>query len=99
MDRSLRSCTPAHAIDSTASPWTAPVPDARLGCAHVRAVTGSELLAHALRRLGVTDFFYLMGGPMLPAERACLDLGLRGIDVRHEQAAAMAAHAYARVRR
>jgi acetolactate synthase-1/2/3 large subunit len=62
-------------------------------------VTGSELLAHALRRVGVDDFFYLMGGPMLPAERACLDLGLRGVDVRHEQAAAMAAHAYARVRR
>jgi thiamine pyrophosphate-dependent acetolactate synthase large subunit-like protein len=62
-------------------------------------VTGSELLAHALKRQGVEDFFYLMGGPMLPAEKACLDLGIRGIDVRHEQAAAMAAHAYARVRR
>jgi thiamine pyrophosphate-dependent acetolactate synthase large subunit-like protein len=51
------------------------------------------MLAHALKRQGVKDFFYLMGGPMLPAESACLELGLRGIDVRHEQAAAMAAHA------
>ena len=35
---------------------------------------------------------------MLSVESAALALGLRGIDVRHEQAAAMAAHAYARLR-
>jgi len=40
--------------------------------------------------------FYLMGGPMLGAQQACIDEGMRGIDVRHEQAAAMMAHAYAR---
>lgn len=62
-------------------------------------MTGSELVGQALQRQGVTDLFYLMGGPMLPAERACLDLGIRGVDVRHEQAAAMMAHAYSRVRR
>lgn len=62
------------------------------------AVTGSQLVAQALARLNVDTFFFLMGAPMLQAEKACLDLGLRGIDVRHEQAAAMMAHAYARVR-
>ncbi len=62
------------------------------------AVTGSQLVAQALARLEVDTFFFLMGAPMLQAEKACLDLGLRGIDVRHEQAAAMMAHAYARVR-
>lgn len=62
------------------------------------AVTGAELVGQALKRLRVDTFFYIMGAPMLQAEKACLDLGLRGIDVRHEQAAAMMAHAYARLR-
>lgn len=62
-------------------------------------VTGSELLAQALLQQQVDTFFYLMGGPMLAAERKCLDSGIRGIDVRHEQAAAMMAHAYARLTR
>ena len=34
-----------------------------------------------------------MGGPMLDAESACIEEGIRSIDVRHEQAAAMMAHA------
>jgi thiamine pyrophosphate-dependent acetolactate synthase large subunit-like protein len=59
--------------------------------------TGSDLVAEALRRQGVEAFFYIMGAPMLSVEAAALKLGLRGIDVRHEQAAAMAAHAYARL--
>jgi acetolactate synthase-1/2/3 large subunit len=61
-------------------------------------VTGHQLVAKALERHGVDTFFFLMGAPMTPAEKACIDLGMRGIDVRHEQAAAMMAHAYARVR-
>jgi acetolactate synthase-1/2/3 large subunit len=62
------------------------------------AVTGGELVGQALKRLGVDTFFFLMGAPMLGAEKASIDLGIRGIDVRHEQAAAMMAHAYARLR-
>ena len=61
------------------------------------AVTGSDLVARALHRQGVDTFFYLMGAPMLSVESAALALGMRGIDVRHEQAAAMSAHAYARL--
>jgi acetolactate synthase-1/2/3 large subunit len=61
-------------------------------------LTGSDLVARALQRQGVDTFFYLMGAPMLSVEAAALALGLRGIDVRHEQAAAIAAHAYARLR-
>ncbi len=60
--------------------------------------TGSTLLAQALRQQGVDTMFFLMGGPMLAAESACIERGIRSIDVRHEQAAAMMAHAYARVR-
>jgi thiamine pyrophosphate-dependent acetolactate synthase large subunit-like protein len=58
---------------------------------------GSDIVAKAMKHEGVTDFFYIMGGPMLAVESACLKLGLRGIDVRHEQAAAMAGFAYARL--
>ena len=58
---------------------------------------GSEILAEALKRQGVDTFFFIMGGPMLLAESSCIDRGLRAVDVRHEQAAAMMAHAYARL--
>src|SRR5215467_15315264 len=60
-------------------------------------VTGNEILARALRGHGVDHVFFLMGGPMIDAENACLDAGVRMIDVRHEQAAAMMATAYSRV--
>src|SRR5467141_1743134 len=60
-------------------------------------VNGSQILARTLRRLRTDTFFYIMGGPMIAAESACIEEGLRAIDVRHEQAAAMMAHAYGRV--
>ena len=62
-------------------------------------ITGSEVLAQALRSQGVDTLFYLMGGPMLETEAACIKLGIRAIDTRHEQAAALAAHAWTRVTR
>jgi thiamine pyrophosphate-dependent acetolactate synthase large subunit-like protein len=62
-------------------------------------ITGSEVLAQALRSQGVDTMFYLMGGPMLETEAACIKLGIRAIDHRHEQAASFAAHAYTRVLR
>lgn len=60
-------------------------------------MTGAQLAAKALAREGVDTFFFLMGAPMSSAESACLEEGMRGIDVRHEQAAAMMAHAYSRI--
>src|SRR5215218_8832399 len=60
-------------------------------------VIGSQILARALRQLDIDTMFYLMGGPMLAAESACIEEGIRSIDVRHEQAAAMMAHAYGRI--
>lgn len=60
-------------------------------------MTGNEILARALREHGVEHVFFLMGGPMIDAENACLDAGVSMIDVRHEQAAAMMATAYSRV--
>ena len=62
-------------------------------------VIGSELLAQALKSQGVDTMFYVMGGPMLETEATCIKLGIRAIDTRHEQAAALAAHAWGRVMR
>lgn len=59
-------------------------------------VTGSQLVAEQLRREGVDTIFYIMGGPIIDLAGAAQAEGIRTIDVRHEQAAAMAAHAYAR---
>lgn len=60
-------------------------------------MTGNEILARALREHGVDHVFFLMGGPMIDAENACQESGIRMVDVRHEQAAAMMANAYSRV--
>jgi thiamine pyrophosphate-dependent acetolactate synthase large subunit-like protein len=60
-------------------------------------ITGSEVLAKALRTQGVDTMFYIMGGPMLETEAACIQLGIRCIDTRHEQAAALSAHAWTRI--
>ena len=62
------------------------------------AMNGSQIVAEALKRQGAEAFFYIMGAPMMAVENHAMKIGLRGIDVRHEQAAAMAAHAYARLK-
>ena len=59
-------------------------------------VTGSQLVARQLKQEGVDTLFYIMGGPIIDVAGAAQAEGIRTIDVRHEQAAAMAAHAYAR---
>ena len=61
-------------------------------------ITGNEILAKALKNEGTKDLFYIMGGPMQHAETACKNEGIRMIDVRHEQAAALSAQAYARLK-
>ena len=62
-------------------------------------MTGNEILARALKEHGVDVIFFLMGGPMIDCENACSQREIRMIDVRHEQAAAMMANAYSRLRR
>ncbi|MGH7933730.1 MAG: thiamine pyrophosphate-binding protein, partial [Candidatus Binataceae bacterium] len=58
---------------------------------------GEEIIARCFKKEGVDTIFFMMGGPTGGTAGACLNLGMRGIYVRHEQAAAMMAHAYARV--
>ena len=60
-------------------------------------VDGSFLLARTLKEEGVEHLFYLMGGPNYEIINHSEDLGIKAIDFRHEQAASMAAHGYARV--
>jgi thiamine pyrophosphate-dependent acetolactate synthase large subunit-like protein len=59
---------------------------------------GYTLLGPALARQGVDTAFFIMGGPINDGVKAMMAEGIRAIDVRHEQAAAMMAQAYARVR-
>jgi thiamine pyrophosphate-dependent acetolactate synthase large subunit-like protein len=60
-------------------------------------VRGEQIIARCLSNEKVDTIFFMMGGPTSGTAGACLDLGMKGIYVRHEQAAAMMAHAYARV--
>jgi acetolactate synthase-1/2/3 large subunit len=62
-------------------------------------VTGGELVAQILLRAGVRHLFTLCGGHILPIYDACLKHDIAVIDTRHEQAAAHAADAYARLTR
>jgi len=62
-------------------------------------MTGNEILARCLKNHRVEVIFFLMGGPMIDCENACLGHEIRMIDARHEQAAAMMAIAYSRLRR
>jgi acetolactate synthase-1/2/3 large subunit len=59
-------------------------------------ITGNELVGEALKRIGVSNIFFIMGGPINDTLTACIKRGIRPIDVRHEQAAAFAAQSYAR---
>lgn len=61
-------------------------------------LTGSEIIAKCLKKEGIEQVFYIMGGPMLLTEATCIKEGIRMIDVRHEQAAAFMAQAYSRLR-
>ncbi len=62
-------------------------------------LSGGELVARVLAQAGVGHIFTLCGGHVLPIYDGCVNEGLRVIDVRHEQAAAHAADAYARLTR
>ena len=62
-------------------------------------LTGGQLVARTLRQAGVGHVFTLCGGHILPIYDGCLSEGVAIIDVRHEQAAAHAGDAYARLTR
>jgi len=60
-------------------------------------VRGEQVIAQCFKNEGADTIFFMMGGPTSGTAGSCLKLGMKGIYVRHEQAAAMMAHAYSRV--
>ena len=60
-------------------------------------ISAAQAMVRVLRGEGVDTVFTLTGGHILPLLDAAVVEGLRVIDVRHEQAAAHAADAYARL--
>jgi acetolactate synthase I/II/III large subunit len=62
-------------------------------------LTGGHLVARTLAQAGVGHVFTLCGGHILPIYDGCLTESIAVVDMRHEQAAAHAADAYARLTR
>ncbi len=62
-----------------------------------KSVSGSELIARALKLEGVETVFTLAGDHILPALDVMADGGFRFIDTRHEQAATHMADAWGRI--
>ena len=65
----------------------------------MQALNGGVQVAQVLKKEGITHLFTLCGGHIAPIYLAAGQLGIRVIDVRHEQAAAHAADAWARITR
>lgn len=59
-------------------------------------IDGGQVLVHVMREFGVTTAFTLHGGHLDSAYRAAQAAGIRLVDTRHEQAAGIAATAWAR---
>jgi len=59
-------------------------------------INGGQIAARALQAAGVDCVFTLCGGHVMPIYIGCQELGIRVVDVRHEQAAVHAADAWAR---
>jgi acetolactate synthase-1/2/3 large subunit len=62
-------------------------------------VNGGHLVARTLRQAGVGHIFTLCGGHILPIYDGCITEDVQVVDMRHEQACAHAADAYARLTR
>ena len=77
----------------TAAPDLNPAADAR----QPAPLTGARLVVEALERAGVEVVFGYPGGAIMPVYDALPGSHLKHVLVRHEQAAALAADAYARV--
>jgi len=60
---------------------------------------GGELIGRALAAQGVNTLYTLCGGHIAPIYEGCLNNNINVIDMRHEQAAAHAADAHARLTR
>ncbi len=58
-------------------------------------VTGGALVAQVMKNDGVKHLFGLVGGHVYPIFEGCVEMGIRVIDVRHEESAAHMAEGWA----
>ena len=89
---SLRSTRPPgmHALTETVAPSAADMEDSKL-------ITGGRLLAKALKNEGVDVIFTSCGGEIIDVCKSCIEEGIRIIDARKAQVAALAADGYFRM--
>jgi len=79
---------------STVAPEKAAAPTV---AAPVETITGGQIVAKMLRQEGVRHIFTISGGHIIDIYNGALDEGIKIVDVRHEQVAAHAADATARI--
>ena len=60
-------------------------------------ISGGQIVAKMLKQEGVKQIFTISGGHIIDIYNGCLDEGIKIVDVRHEQVAAHAADAAARI--
>ncbi|MGH3850764.1 MAG: thiamine pyrophosphate-binding protein, partial [Pseudonocardiaceae bacterium] len=60
-------------------------------------ISGGQIVAKMLKQEGVQHIFTISGGHIIDIYNGCLDEGIKIVDVRHEQVAAHAADAAARI--
>src|SRR5690349_12576845 len=63
----------------------------------VEMASGGQIVAKMLKQEGIGHIFTISGGHIVDIYNGCIDEGIEIIDVRHEQVAAHAADAYARI--
>lgn len=63
----------------------------------VQTISGGQIVAKMLKQEGIGHIFTISGGHIIDTYNGCIDEGIRIVDVRHEQVAAHAADAYARI--
>ena len=63
----------------------------------VKLISGGQIVAKMLKQEGIKHVFTISGGHIVDTYNGCIDEGIEIIDVRHEQVAAHAADAYARI--
>lgn len=90
MDDTTTVKAPAQAPAATTCTCTKPAPH------FPEQVTGMYILARALKEVGITDMYGLVGIPVTEAAYLCQAQGIRFVGFRHEQQAGMAAatHGY-----
>src|SRR5882672_9640071 len=92
------------ATSSSRRAWTARASSGRSSGSGARRrsvaeLNGGHLVARTLKQAGVGHIFTLCGGHILPIYDGCVTEGVEVVDMRHEQAAAHAGDAYARLTR